>query len=57
LGRIAVPKAVKNMAFGKLGFLPENEGLWEREWITKLLILIIFYHSNDYSNKIVRINN
>jgi hypothetical protein len=57
LGRKTVPKAEENLAFGTAEEIPKNEGLWEREWITKLLILIIFYHSNDYSNKIVRINN
>ena len=52
-----MPKAVIKVAFGTVRKRLKNEGLWEREWITKLLILIIFYHSNDYSNKIVRINN
>jgi hypothetical protein len=52
-----VPKAVIKVAFGTVGESFKNDGLWEREWITKLLILIIFYHSNDYSKKIVRINN
>jgi hypothetical protein len=35
LGRVSVPKAERNSAFGKNGILPENEGLWEESKMTE----------------------
>jgi hypothetical protein len=46
LGRVSVPKAERNSAFGKNGILPENEGL--RDDFHKMLEAFYFLKIFDY---------